>query len=112
MDAGLLRHRVELQKITATQDQTTGEEVRAWATYATVWAAVEPLSVRDFIAAQAGQSETRGRITIRHRTDVTAEHRVKHGSTIYRVQGVMADKDSGLEYLTLAVSEGVSVDGA
>ena len=102
---------MDLQKNTSTQDPNTGEEVRAWTTYATVWAEIAPLSARDFISAQAIQAEIKARIVIRYRDDVLAEHRVKHGGVIYRVVGALPDKSSGRQYLTLVVAEGVSVDG-
>lgn len=48
------------------------------------------------------------RITIRYRQDIDATWRVVHGGKFYNVEGVLADKDSGLEYQTLPVSQGVS----
>ena len=47
------------------------------------------------------------RITIRYRA-VTAKMRVLHGSTVYNVHAVLPDKDSGTEYLSLMVSQGVN----
>lgn len=110
MRAGKLRHRVTFQAPGTTQDPVTGEMVQGWAT---VWdkvpASVEPLSVKDFIAAQATQSQLSARIKIRYRAGVLPSMRILHRGQIYNIEGPpMPDPDSGLEYLTLAVSTGVN----
>lgn len=111
MRAGLLRHRVTIQQRTETRDPDTGAVSFAWVDVATVWAAVEPLSAREFIAAQAAHSKVSARITIRYRADITAAMRIVHGSTLYNIEGVIPDNRSGREWLTLPVSAGVN-DGA
>lgn len=113
MEAGKLRHRVALQSVSLAQDPVTGENTPTWTTQATVWAAIEPMSVREFIAARADQSEVSTRIVIRRRSDVAASWRAVHmvngsAGAIYNIEGVLADKDSGLEYQTLACSTGVN----
>ena len=113
--AGRLRHRVTIQRhdyVRDTDDEVvqnpqTGETLQEWVTLAEVWAAIEPLSAREFLASQAVQSKVTAKIIIRHR-DVVATDRVLHNGKIYQIEGVLADKDSGLEYLTLPVSEGVN----
>lgn len=111
-EAGPLRHRVKLQSPTYTQDTTTGEQTLVWADVATVWAAIEPLSAREFIAAQSEQAQIDTRITIRQRNVSTtwrAIHMVNGSpSKFYNIHGVLADKESGLEYLTLPCSTGVN----
>lgn len=107
--AGRLRHRVTIQRPGTTQDPITGEMVNTWADYLSLWAHVEPASVREFIAADAEQSEVRGKITLRYRNDLDATMRVLHRGAVYQILGVMADNQSGLEWITLAVSEGVRV---
>lgn len=110
LPAGLLRHRITLQRQDQQRDADGGVAVE-WQTVATVWAAIEPLSAREFIAGQALASDVDTRLTIRHRADVAADWRALQGDRIYAIRGVLADKDSGLEYLTLPCSSGVS-DGA
>jgi SPP1 family predicted phage head-tail adaptor len=104
--AGKLRHRVQLQTPADLQDETTGGITRVWTTVATVWAAVEPLSAREFVQSAAEQSQVSARITIRRRSDINGAWRIVHGTKVYNVEGVLADKDSGLEYQTIVVSEG------
>ena len=52
MQAGRLDQRVTLERFTTTTDDWGGP-IEAWAPLATVWAAVEPLNGREFIAAMA-----------------------------------------------------------
>jgi SPP1 family predicted phage head-tail adaptor len=107
LQSGKLRHRITVQNPVYTQDSQTGAMTPAWQTFKEVWAAIEPLSARDFVAAQAQQSKVVARITIRYLPGITAAMRILHGSNIYVIEGILADKDSGLEYMTLPVSLGV-----
>ncbi len=108
ISAGRLRHKVLIQNQSISQDPDTGAEVVAWSDHATVWAEVAPLSVREFVAAQAVNSEVTTRITIRQRDGVSDKSRIIHRGQVYNVHGVLADPVSGLEYLTLPCSEGVN----
>ena len=109
--AGKLRHKLALQSRTSIQDATTGETVQLWATVAEVFGAIEPLSAREFIQSGTTQVQVVARITIRARSDINNTWRVVHLRTgkVYEVEGVLADKDSGVEYQTLPVSAGASV---
>ncbi len=109
MQAGKLRHRVEIQHKITPRDPATGEFLDpAWVEFAKAWAAVEDLSARDMIAAKAGQFQVTGRMVIRYRAGVLPTMRVIHRGETYSIEGhPLADKKSGLEYLTLLVSKGV-----
>lgn len=109
LSAGRLRHRLVLQRPIQTQDANTGSIQNTWETVATVWGAIEPVNVRAFIAAQSEVNKVTSKIIIRYRDDVSPRWRVLHEAKglFYIIEGVLSDKDSGLEYLTLPVSEGV-----
>jgi len=108
LSAGKLRHRITIQKPVSSQDPTSGDAKVNWTNHAEVWAAVEPLSVREFISAQSMQSQVVARITVRYRDDLTAKMRILYRDRIYNPQGWLPDPDSGLEYLTAPVTEGVN----
>ena len=107
MQAGKLRHRVEIQDYTETQDTTTGAMTKTWVTVAEVWASIEPLSAKEFMAAQSEQSKIVLRVTIRYRDDIQPNMRLYHAATgrTLEIRGVLPDKDSGLEYITLPCSK-------
>jgi SPP1 family predicted phage head-tail adaptor len=122
--AGRLRHRVLIERRDflrdsngdVIQDPNTGETSEDWFPVAEVYAAIEPLSAREFLAAQSTQSQVTARIVIRHRDGLTAGLRLVHmvngtRGAVYNPAGFLADKDSGLEYLTIPVSAGVSTSG-
>lgn len=118
IDAGRLRHRLRIERFAdqlnssglVIQDPQTGDVTRAWEEVATVWAAIEPLSAREFIQSKAEQSEVVARITIRYRSDFEPTMRFvhPHSGKIYNPQGILADLDSGLEYLTVPCSQNIN----
>ncbi|HEY8355162.1 MAG TPA: phage head closure protein [Methylophilaceae bacterium] len=119
LDSGILRHRVRIERYeevrdtsgAVIQDQTTGEVARGWVEVAEVWAAIEPLSAKEFIQSSALQSQVTARVVIRVRDDVDATCRLVHlrrgkPDVVYSIHGVLPDKESGQEYMTLPVSTG------
>lgn len=120
LDSGKLRHRVRIEKYDPLRDtdgdviqDSDGEVTYQWVEVDTVWAAVEPVSAREFIQSASIQSQVSARITIRQRDDVDASMRLVHlrqGRTdvIYNPHAFLEDKDSGLEYMTAPCSRDVS----
>lgn len=109
--AGRLRHRVTLERQVALgpQDPNTGEIPVGWRAYARVPAEMAPASAREFTAAAATQSEVRGKATLRYRPDTDASHSIVFRGKRYAILGVLTDNESGLEWMTLPLSEGVVV---
>jgi SPP1 family predicted phage head-tail adaptor len=114
--AGRLRHSVLIEKKVTTRDEATGAPVTSWQPFLTdgagqpmnVRAEVVPLSAKEFVAAQAVQSQITTRITIRYRPGLLASMRITFRGQIYNIAGALPDNLSGLEYITLPCSEGVN----
>lgn len=105
--AGRLRHQVVIeQQVTALT--SSGEQETNWVTFATVWAEIAPLSARESMLSEQVQSKVSVRITIRSLDGVIASMRVVQGSTVYNVEGVIRDPQSGVEWMTLACSTGLN----
>jgi len=104
--AGKLRHQVELQEFVEILD-SNGDRETFWGHVAFMWASVEPLSAKEFIAAQQMQSKVTARITIRRRSDINAGMRILFRDQYYNIEGVLSDPVSGLEYQTLPCSSGI-----
>lgn len=85
---GGLRKRITIQQPSATQN-TRGEEIPSWTTYATVWAQIEPLNGRELLAAQQVQSQVNTKITIRYQSGVTPDMRIQYGSRYFDIQSIM-----------------------
>ncbi len=82
-----LRHRIRIESYTATRD-SYGEEVKSWATVATVYAGIMPLSGREYVEAQATQDETTVRFLVRwqsafERSGLDADMRIVDPNTNY-----------------------------
>ena len=111
MEAGKLRHRVKFQEFALTQNPNTGAVSQTWSDVVTLWASVEPLSVREFIQSASTQNQITARITTRYHPSLSSGMRALHRGKIYNIQGVLTDKETGLEYLTMPCSEGVNDGG-
>lgn len=88
IEAGKLRHRGTIQQKTETPD-SYGELIETWTTLATVWCSVEPISGREFFAAQQVQAEVSARIRIRYRPGITPLMRIKVHNTTYEIVSVI-----------------------
>lgn len=118
--AGRLRHQVSIQRPTPVLDSNgdevqadNGEVLREWVEIALVWAAIEPLSAREFIQSSTTQAQVIARITMRYRSNIEPTDRLVHikdgvPASYFNIAGLLTDKDSGLEYWTVPVSAGVN----
>jgi SPP1 family predicted phage head-tail adaptor len=91
MDAGKLRHRVTIQAPTTGTDGAGGV-THTWATFATVWGWIEPLSARRLFQAQQANSETTGIIHIRYVAGLLPTMRVKYGLRTFEIISIIPDE--------------------
>lgn len=101
--AGDLRHRVTIQQLTTTYNEYN-EPVQTWSDVAAVYAAVEPLSGREFFAAEQTQARVNTRIIIRYRAGIMPTMRVAWGARIYNIRAVI-DTEGRHEELQLMCEE-------
>lgn len=110
LSAGKLRHIISIEEPIETQD-IDGSIIKSWAiSNSGVYASIEPLSGKEFISAKQEQHSITARITIRYKSGITTKSRVNYNNKIYNIHAVLSDIDSGIEYLTLLVSNGVNDD--
>jgi SPP1 family predicted phage head-tail adaptor len=74
-------------------DDGAGGVVRGYVAVASIWAQVEPLSMRGAIAADSLGAAQMFRIVLRRRNDVTTRHRLREGDCIYRVVAARLSAD-------------------
>ena len=89
MKAGDLDQRVTVERQQGGFDELGQPLPDTWAPLFTCWAAVEPLTGREYIAASAAVSEVTARIRMRFRPWMTAEDRVIHNGTTYGIESVI-----------------------
>jgi len=104
MRLGPLRQRVNIQARSATVD-AFGQESETWATVATVWASVEPLSGRELLTAQQVQGETTHRVRMRYQAGVTTSTRLLFNLRPFDVRSVINKNEAGVS-LELLCTEG------
>jgi SPP1 family predicted phage head-tail adaptor len=98
MEAGSLRHRITIQQRTDTQD-SYGEPIPAWTTFATVWAAVEPQSGQEATIAMSQQQEARlrVRVRVRYRTGISTLMRIAWQGRLFQIEGMAEVKSNRRE---------------
>lgn len=102
--AGALRHRIELQQATESRDAIGGVN-RTWATTATVWGQVTPMTSREVVA----NAQVVGRIThfikIRQYATLKTTWRVKYGGRIFNISGIRNIDERGKVMVIDAIEE-------
>lgn len=101
--AGILRSRVLLEVKSRTADGGGGASV-AWLQIGFVWANIEPLSGFQRLHAEQLESSITHKITIRYRSDVRAEMRLKNGTRLFMVRSVF-DHGERHEWMTMMCEE-------
>ena len=107
MKAGHLRHRIELQSVTAHTKNKAGEKIPTWTTYATVWASIKPVSGDESMRGVSSESEVTHSIVIRYQSTVGPKHRILFGTRIFNISNVLDTYETGV-WMTLKCTEVVS----
>lgn len=109
-----MRHWLTFERLVEEMD-SDGARSDVWApafdVSPTMPADVAPLSGRELLAANAVQSKVTHRIRVRYRDGITAKMRAVERETVYNIEAVIPDQDSGLRYLTLLASTGTNEGG-
>lgn len=113
MQSGKLPHRITIEyKIEGDQDQNTGYVPIVWTEFTKIWGKLEALSTKDQLQAQAINSNMTGRCRIRYSSkaaQIDSTMRVLFRGKYWKIDGdPMHDNESGLEWLTLNLSNGES----
>lgn len=106
MRIGRLKHQITIQKQESTASDI-GAPTLKWSTVpiATVWAGVEPLRSREFLAQQQLQSEVTHRIVLRYSSNyklIPSRHRIKFGSRYFDITSVINPDERNRSYELMA----------
>lgn len=109
--AGILRQRITLQAPVITTGEIGGP-LKTWASVATVWADINPLTGRERLQAAALKSEVSHEITIRWQAaladpQAVAAMRIVFGTRIFNIHASM-NQDERNRVLVLLASEGMN----
>lgn len=95
MKAGRLRHRIALQRYSAGERDENGYLIpgsAGWQNVTLLWAAIEGINGREFVAAAAEQAATTWRITTRF-IRLEPSMRLKAGDTIFNIKAVLPNNN-------------------
>ena len=84
MDAGLMRHKITVQKLSQTQNEF-GEVEQSWVTVVAARASINAFSERDFLAGMSEQVEATHKVTIRYDKLVDRTMRIEFGSRHFSI---------------------------
>lgn len=100
MRAGDLRHRITLQRLEMVQD-SYGQPTETWSDVVIVWAAVNPISGREFFQAETINSEVTHKILIRYRQGIEPAMRIKFKDRIFTIISVInfQEKNEALQLM-------------
>lgn len=88
---GMLRHRIKIEQPTQVSDGAGGY-TESYSTLATVWSRVQARSAKERMFAAKVEHNVTHTVRIRHRTDVSSNMRVVHGSSTLQIRGVIPDE--------------------
>ncbi len=107
IQAGMLRHRVQLQRQQRTPDGIGGFDIE-WTTYATVSAYIAPLSGTETVVAMQIQDSTTHRLYIRYRAEILPEDRVLFGERTFNIRSVLNLEERN-RFIEMRAEEGVAL---
>lgn len=79
IDPGKMRHRITFQRFDGTRDgfgDPLDTADQHWCDVATRWAAIDPISGREFYAAEQSQSEVSHKVRVRYLPGITTDMRI------------------------------------
>jgi SPP1 family predicted phage head-tail adaptor len=88
MQAGKLRHRVEIQ-LQLTEQDVYGERTGEWIEWKKVWAQVSPISGRERLQVQQTTNTVSHRITLRFVDGLTPRHRIVFRARVFNIHAVI-----------------------
>ena len=104
MQAGKLRHRIQIQHKTDVINEIGGN-APTWATFLTIYANVLPANGREIFNAQQVVADVTHHIQIRRQTTaITPAHRIQHKSRTFEIKSVI-EKDERLREQMIMAKE-------
>lgn len=92
VDAGKLRHRITFQRFDGQRDAygdpLKGEDAH-WSDVASMWAAVNPVSGREFLAVEQSQSELTHKVSCRYRGGLDTAMRIISRERVFQIISII-----------------------
>lgn len=85
MQAGRLRHRIEIQVASTADGSFSKSQSVNYSTVTTVWGEIRPLTGKEFVHGRANDAQVTHEVTIRYYSGLTPRHRLKFGTRIFNI---------------------------
>jgi len=102
VDIGSLTERVTIQAVTEAED-AYGTHAASWGTFATVWAAFEPLKAYEKYQAAQLQTPVTHKVTMRYLSGLTTKHRILWGTRVFNIVEVINVNEQDVLHVLKAV---------
>ena len=97
-----LNRKITFRRVTITQNPVTGEMVETWADFVSVFAKIEPLVGREYLAAAAIQAEDTTKFTMRYRGDIDQTMKIRWDGKDWNIQSIQNIRAGNRETLIYA----------
>jgi SPP1 family predicted phage head-tail adaptor len=104
MRSGPLRHKVTIRTYTKSRD-SYGAEVETWADFAEVWASVEPLIGREYMASKQISAEVSHKIRMRYIPGLLPTMKILWGAREFEVVSIMDVQERNQEIIIMATED-------
>jgi SPP1 family predicted phage head-tail adaptor len=102
---GALRHQVTIQSYTKSRD-SYGGEVETWTDLHTgVWASVEPLIGREYLAAKQVQAEVSHKVRMRYIAGLLPAMRIVWGTRTFEIESILNVQERNRELVIMATED-------
>lgn len=96
LNAGTLRRRVTIERVSEQSLNAFGESVQApdqWSVMRTVWAEVTAISAREAVQSERTQNTITYRVRMRTQPDLTTKHRLRWQGGVLNIQSILLRGD-------------------
>lgn len=104
MRIGPLRNRVTIESYAKSRDGY-GAEVETWSRFADVWASVEPLIGREYLAAKQIQAEVTHKIRMRYIEGLAPTMRIVWGTRTFEIVSIINVSERNKEIVIMATED-------
>ena len=106
MMTGAKRHRCAIQRNTSTQDEF-GQDQESWATIATRWGQVKPMSSKELVASNQVQSNATHEVKLRYDSslNLTAKDRILYDGRFLNIESIINVGERNKEYVLICKEE-------
>ena len=99
--SGNLHKKITIQQVTEGRTES-GAVTETWSTFAEPFASVEPVSGREYFAAQQVQAENTVKFRIRYQRGINPKMRILYNDNVYDIQSIINGSERNDELLIMA----------